>query len=206
MKSEPKNKNAVLSGATRGMGREVSLQLAKAGYNICLLTHNLPDAQALKAAIEQIGPDCYIYPCKVEDDDEALATFQTIEDRLGSIDLVFTNMGLMPDSAGYSNKSVAELSGREWRDYLATALMGVVNSTRLAVRFMQKNEWGGYILDVAPWGETAQAKLGLYTTSRGAIRALVETVNVENSKIKAYLLQPHAGRTTIAAKVAQIVQ
>ncbi|WP_412989578.1 SDR family NAD(P)-dependent oxidoreductase [Pediococcus siamensis] len=187
-------KTAVLSGVTYGIGVEVTLKLVAQGYNICLLTHRATDARNLKNKIVALGKDCEIYLCNVDDSNEINNTYQKIMDRFGQIDLVFTNMGLMPDSLHYPKKPVYQLTTLEWRNYLETTLMGVINSTDLAAKVMKNNMNGGLIFATALYGMIPKANYGLYVVSRSAIRALIETVNIEfekiNKPVNAYLMAP----------------
>lgn len=187
-------KVAVLSGATRGVGEKVTLALAENGYHVCLLTHNQVDANRVKIAVEKRGSTASIYTCNVENCVELANTYQRIYEECGQINLVFTNMGLMPESPSYPKKLVGELTGEQWHDYLNSALLGVVNSVNQVIPYLAKNEKGGFIFTTALWGVAAQKELGLYTVSRAGIQALIDTVNLEaeqaGNKIQAYLLQP----------------
>lgn len=183
----------VMSGATKGPGAQVALALAERGANICLLTHNPQDAAALVTRIDAVGGHGYALPCMVDDDQALNTALDATQQYFGTgINAIFTNMGLMPAFHEYPRARMSELSGDQWSAYMNGTARGVFVSTALAMRRMIKQPRGGVIINTALYGLQAKPDLALYTASRGAIRALVDTINTEckadNVPVSAHLL------------------
>ncbi|KFI62083.1 SDR family NAD(P)-dependent oxidoreductase [Bifidobacterium cuniculi] len=175
-------RTAVMSGATRGVGRDVALALAEAGMNICLLTHNPVDAALTVKLIEIAGGNVVALPCMVDDDaaltdamSQACVMFDT------GVDLMFINMGLMPDAYDYPQAPVGHITGDQWSDYMESSSRGAFVSTARAARYMQNQPQGGVIINTAFHGGTARPGLALYAASRAALRAVCDTVNLESA-------------------------
>lgn len=209
-KASLSGKTAVLSGATEGVGAEITLALAGHGANICLLTHNTARAARLVDRAKELGSRAEALSCMVEDDTQPYAALETIKRHFGSdIDIVFTNMGLMPSSPDFLRRSVADLAPSDWRTYMNTTLQGVFNSTSAAFNAMREQTGGGVIINTALYGVQPRSGLALYDASRAAIRSLVETVNLEASEcgqpVSAYLLDCESDIEKCREQVAELV-
>ncbi|SHE24801.1 SDR family NAD(P)-dependent oxidoreductase [Actinomyces glycerinitolerans] len=207
---ELQGKTAVLSGATAGVGAQVALTLARHGASICLLTHNLAEAGRLVNQVEDSGGHAWALSCMVEEDAQSYAAFNAARRHFDSgIDIVFTNMGLMPDAPTYPRKTVANLEPSDWRSYMGTALQGVINSTAVALKIMREQDSGGTIINTAFYGMRPRPGLALYNASRSAIRSLVETVNLEAAEggapVSAYLLDCESEIDCCGARVVELV-
>ncbi len=203
-------KIALLSGATRGVGAEVTLALAREGADVCLLTHNAADAKRLTTQVESMGRRALSIPCMVEDQSQLDEAYGLVEERLGECpDIVFTNMGMMPPSPDYPRKTMFELTESDWDRYLNNALRGVVNSTNAACRAMAASGKGGTIVNTAPFGLWAGKGLGLYSASRAAILSMVDTVNCEAEDlgydVRAYLVDCERKAPLIREKIVTTV-
>lgn len=205
-------RTALLSGATRGIGRDVALALADSGMNICLLTHNPAGASLTVKLIESTGGHAIALPCMVDDDaaltdamSQACVQFDT------GVDLMFTNVGVMPGSPDYPLASVDHITGDQWTRYMGSAVRGSFVSTARAARYMRNQPQGGVIINTAFHGRAPRPGLGLYAASRAAIRAVCDTVNVESEAeglpVRAHLLASDdvkRDRESIVATVLQL--
>lgn len=171
-----------------GIGRQIAIELVRRGYDLCLLTHNLKPARELQEEVLSEGHRCHYYQCRVENEAEIATTFQKILQQWGHIDLVFTNMGMMPDNPNFPDKKVGDLSANDWQHVFMPAVMGIVNSARWAVKGFQQNNHGGKIINCAFYGLQPTIKKAIYTASRRAVEAINETINHEYPDIQAAML------------------
>lgn len=181
-------KLAILSGATMGIGKLIALDLARYHYDLVLLTHNKRPAQQLQTTVRSMGQECDYYPCRVENAPEITQAFGQIKNRCGQIDLVFTNMGVMPDQPAFPAKKVGELTAQIWQQIFFPSVMGIVNSASHAIQAFQGNPRGGKIINCAFYGNQPQVGRALYLASRRVAQAIDQTVKLEYDNIQTCLL------------------
>ena len=186
-------RTALMSGAAKGAGADVALALAEQGANICLLTHNIEHAKTLVERIEEAGGRGMVIACMVDDERQLESAMDEAEARFGGgIDIMFTNMGLMPDSSEYPKARVCDLAAGQWESYMRNAAQGAIVSIACAARRMRRQADGGIIINTAPYGMGSEPGLALYAASRASIRAVVDAVNMESDMddkpISAHLL------------------
>lgn len=86
-------KVAAITGATRGIGRQMALALAEAGAQVALLQRNVED-DSVQKEIKALGQNCIIVPCNLEDQVQVKATIPTVVNKLGQIDILVNNAGI----------------------------------------------------------------------------------------------------------------
>lgn len=203
-------KLAVLSGASMGIGKQIALELVKNGYDLCLLTHNQTQAEQLKREVSALNHQCVYYSCRVENEQEIANAFQLIKKKYGQIDLVFTNMGIMPDNPDYPTKKIGELQTSDWQTVFKNNFLGVLNSATYAVKTFEDNPNGGKIINCAFYGLKPQGQHAIYLVSRKAIQAVNETINLEYPNIEAKMLvsngSPLANQKDILKQLDQFLK
>ena len=90
---------AVVTGGTRGIGRAVSLGLARAGADVVPTSRTDDDVEEAVAAVEREGADSLAVPTDVTDADAVSELFDRTAAELGSVDVVVNNAGINPDDA-----------------------------------------------------------------------------------------------------------
>jgi NAD(P)-dependent dehydrogenase (short-subunit alcohol dehydrogenase family) len=134
---------AIVTGASRGIGRALAGALADAGANLCLVSRTADDARTAAAEIEaETGVDAIAVPADVTDEhdveamvDETLATF-------GSIDVLVNNAGIARTAPAH------EMSLETWNEVIATNLTGVFLCTKHAGKAMIDGD-GGTVINMA---------------------------------------------------------
>lgn len=132
-------KKAFVSGASRGLGREMALTLAEAGADVALAARNQAALQETAAQIEKLGRRALICPmdiAKVDQIEKAVAG--AVQD-LGRIDILVNNSGIAGDTP------VAEMTEEKWDRVLDINLKGHVFCTKLVGRQMIQNRYGKII-------------------------------------------------------------
>lgn len=131
---------ALITGASRGIGRAVALRLARAGHAVAGCYSAASDAsRQTEADVRQLGVPCYFAECDVSDPDAVEAFIRAAEDELGTIDLLVNNAGITRDNP------LVLASHDDWGAVLATNLTGTFNLCRaMAFRFM-KNRGGAVV-------------------------------------------------------------
>jgi len=136
------NKTVLLTGASKGIGRVLALQLAERGANLGLVARSENELQTLKADIEALGAQADVFAGSVAD--EALATHavRTLTDRFGRLDFVINN-------AGYGAFGPTEsYTAQQWSDLYDTNVKGTFLFSQAALAPM-KAQQEGHIINIA---------------------------------------------------------
>jgi len=186
---ELKGKVAVLTGASRGIGKEIAYKLSQNGVHLTIASRNKEKLNLLAAELKK-KYKTKVLPIVVDIQDEGMVIHMIREtiDKFGQIDILINNAGYV-DPVG-----LLEMSLTTWNRTISTNLTGPFLCTREAVKFMKEN--GGKIINIAStagmsprpgWSAYAASKAGLINFSNTMAGEL------KNYGIRVYCISP--GRT-----------
>lgn len=133
-------KVAIVTGASRGIGRAVALALAQRGAGVVVNYAGRADAAAeVAGAIRSAGGRALVFQANVADPDEAAALVKAANSEFGRIDILVNNAGITRDNL------ILRMKEDEWDAVLEVNLKGAFNCTRAAARAMVKNHYGRII-------------------------------------------------------------
>jgi len=133
-------KTAIVTGAARGIGRAISLELARRGCNVAFnYLANRESAERLEAEIAALGRECASFQVDVADFAAAEKMVKETADRFGNIDYLVNNAGIVRD------RMLVRMSEKEWDDVLDTNLKGAFNFSRAVAPFMRKAQFGSIL-------------------------------------------------------------
>ena len=168
-------KSAVVTGASRGIGREIALTLARAGANVLVnYVENHDAANAVVAEIEDVKARAVAHQCDVSDADAVKTMIQTAADAFGTVDILVNNAGIARDNF------LPFLKEADWDDVVNVGLKGAFLCTKAASRLMTRQKSGKVVNISSVAGLTgdlkranyAAAKAGLIGLTRAAARDL----------------------------------
>jgi 3-oxoacyl-(acyl-carrier-protein) reductase len=164
---------ALVTGASRGIGRAIASELASAGHRVacCASSDAAKDAQA---EIEANGGTALAVRADVGDADAVDAAFGEIEATWGPVEILVNNAGITADGL------VARMSDEHWNDVLRTNLTGAFHTIRRATPKMMRGRWGRIVNVSSVSGQAgapgqanySAAKAGLLGLSRSIAREL----------------------------------
>ncbi len=148
-------KVALVTGASRGIGRAVALKLASLGAKVAInFAGNLAKAQEIKDAIESDGGESILVQGNVADFEIVQGIVKSVTEKFGTIDILVNNAGITRDNL------LIKMSESDFDEVIATNLKGVFNCTKAVTRLMMKQR-GGRIVNmssvVAMTGNISQA-------------------------------------------------
>ena len=177
------NKSALVTGASRGIGRSIALQLAEEGYNVAVnYAGSKEKAEAVVEEIKAKGVDSFAIQANVADADEVKAMIKEVVSQFGSLDVLVNNAGITRDNL------LMRMKEQEWDDVIDTNLKGVFNCIQKATPQMLRQRSGAIInlsSVVGAVGNPGQAnyvatKAGVIGLTKSAARELASrgiTVN-----------------------------
>ncbi|EVH74019.1 3-oxoacyl-[acyl-carrier-protein] reductase [Staphylococcus aureus] len=176
-------KSALITGASRGIGRSIALQLAEEGYNVAVnYAGSKEKAEAVVEEIKAKGVDSFAIQANVADADEVKAMIKEVVSQFGSLDVLVNNAGITRDNL------LMRMKEQEWDDVIDTNLKGVFNCIQKATPQMLRQRSGAIInlsSVVGAVGNPGQAnyvatKAGVIGLTKSAARELASrgiTVN-----------------------------
>ncbi|SGW43985.1 3-oxoacyl-[acyl-carrier-protein] reductase [Staphylococcus argenteus] len=176
-------KSALVTGASRGIGRSIALQLAEEGYNVAVnYAGSKEKAEAVVEEIKAKGVDSFAIQANVANADEVKAMIKEVVSQFGSLDVLVNNAGITRDNL------LMRMKEQEWDDVIDTNLKGVFNCIQKATPQMLRQRSGAIInlsSVVGAVGNPGQAnyvatKAGVIGLTKSAARELASrgiTVN-----------------------------
>ncbi len=136
-------KSAIVTGATRGIGKAIAMELAKRGARVAFnYARSADEAEKVKAEIENAGVKAFAESCDVSNTEASAEFVKKVKDEFGSIDFLVNNAGITRDNL------IMRMKEDDWDAVIDTNLKGAWNFSKAVLRPMMKNENGGSILNI----------------------------------------------------------
>ncbi len=130
-------RHALVTGASRGIGRAIALHLAAEGAAVALnFAGNVAAAEAVRKEIEGAGGKAILVPADVADETAATEMVEKTIDAFGAIDILVNNAGITRDGL------LLRMKEEDWDAVLNTNLKGVFHCSKAAAKFMMKKRYG----------------------------------------------------------------
>ena len=133
-----KNKNALITGASKGIGRAISIELAKQGVNVAI-NYNKSKKEAEEISNELMNAynvKSIILKGDVSDKNDCSSIVQESINTFGNLDILVNNAGIIDDNL------LIRMSDDAWDKVLRTNLDSIFYCTKPAIKSMLKNKWG----------------------------------------------------------------
>ena len=159
-----KNKNAVITGATRGIGREIAITLAKNGANIAInYRKENEELNSLVNELKELGVDVFTKKCDVSNGEEVDEFIKESKMSLGSIDILVNNAGITKDGL------ILRMKENDFDSVIDVNLKGVFNTTKAATGTMMKQRYGKIINISSVVGLSGNAGQCNYAASKAGV-------------------------------------
>ncbi|KAK7583735.1 hypothetical protein V9T40_004698 [Parthenolecanium corni] len=176
------NKVAVVTGASRGIGEEISKELLRRGVNVVGLVENSGELQHA-SEIFQTQPESYkgkftAFICDISQEKEIIETFSKIKSTFGSIAILVNNAGI---ALPVANK-MSELRGEDFSRVFDVNVKGLCLCSNEAVKLMTERSVGGHIVNVnstLSLPHLSASMVPVYSVSKKAARAFSESLRSE---------------------------
>lgn len=169
-----KNPIALITGASRGIGREIALKLALHGYD-CIITccHRKDELHSVYEEIVSLGVTCIPFVGDMGCWDDCCQLFDEITARFGRLDVLVNNAGISHIGL------LQDMSPEEWNRILQTNLSSCFYSSKLAIPLMLKEKAGNILNISSVWGNVGASCEAAYSATKGGINALTKALAKE---------------------------
>ncbi len=196
-------KTALVTGASRGIGRAIALELASEGAKVAI-NYQSSDAKAKEVAdeINKNGGTCLLAKANLADPREARAMVQRVADQFGHLDVLVNNAGITRD------KQLRKMTDEDWLEVIQTNLNAVFFCTSAAIPIMTAQSYGRIINIGSMNGQVAAFGQANYSASKGGIIAFTRTAALELSKsnITVNVIAPGYTETDMFERVSRDIQ
>lgn len=171
--SEFKGKVALITGASRGIGRAIAIELAKNGASISInYNSNIKSAKETQNLVNEMGAKSIIFKANISKEKEVKRLIESTESKLGPIDLLVTNAGIAKLS-----KNPLELDYKVWKETMATNVDGTLLPIKEVLPGMMKRKFGRIVCITSVAGIGMRPNMITYGTSKAAVIALVRNLS-----------------------------
>lgn len=168
-------KTALITGASRGIGKAIALSMASAGYHLILNCRDRADLlEELKSFIELHFPvTCLTCVADVGDYQEVCRMFETIQERHSCLDVLVNNAGISRIGL------LTDLSPEEWERMLRTNLSSAFYTCKCAIPMMLEKKSGKILNISSVWGVTGASCETAYSASKGGLNSFTKALAKE---------------------------
>lgn len=189
-----KNKNALITGAGKGIGKAIAIALAKEGVNVILVARTQADVDQLAAETAALGVKSLALSADVSDINSINSAVEKAFAEFKTIDILINNAGI----AAFGNFMTLEPAA--WEKIIQVNLMGTYYTTRAVLPNMTERQTGDIINISSTAGLNGNALTSAYSASKFAVLGLTDSLmqEVRKHNIRVTALTPSTVATDLA--------
>jgi 3-oxoacyl-[acyl-carrier protein] reductase len=201
-----RNKTVVITGAGRGIGRAIALQLADRGANLALLDLNATDLEASRAQCAAKSVAARIYTVNVAKEEDVISSMGRVAADFGRLDGLVNNAGILRDSLLVKAKDrtvIERMSLAQWNAVIDVNLTGVFLCAREAAARMIEFGEGGVIVSISSISRVGNAGQTNYSAAKAGVASMTVVWAKELARfgIRAGAVAPGFTQTEILASM-----
>jgi 3-oxoacyl-[acyl-carrier protein] reductase len=187
-------KNAIVTGAGKGIGRAIAIALAQEGVNVGLLARTEADLLALAEELKQYQVKTSVATVDVSNIEAVNTAVEKVKSELGAIDILINNAGIS------SFGSFMELEPARWEEIVKVNLFGPYYVTRAVLPGMKERKTGDIINISSTAGKNGAAVTSAYSASKFALIGMSESLmqEVRKDNIRVSTMLPSTVATDMA--------
>ena len=165
-----KDKVALITGASRGIGEATAIGLAQAGADLAIVSRKLPDLEKVGEEINKLGRKCLPVQANVAKMEEINNLVKIVLEEFGKIDILVNNAATNPTMA-----SAIDVDERAWDSIMNLNLKGLFFLSQAVARIMRE-KGGGKIINVSSVAGTTPDILPLYSISKAGVNMVTKVM------------------------------
>src|SRR3989344_788724 len=170
---ELSGKVALVTGASRGIGKEIALLLARNGADVAINFRSRErEAEEVKEAAIKSGRRAIAVKASVSDVHEVESMVKTVNEELGKIDILVNNAGIVHD------KLLVNMSDSDLLEVIQTNLIGAINCARSVIFSMMRRKSGRIVNIASLSGITGFAGQTNYSAAKGGLIAFTKSLSL----------------------------
>ena len=196
------NKIALVTGASRGIGKAIAIALAKAGATVVInYAGNANAAQEVATEIMENSGKAIVIQADVASAEAVENMVKMIVEQFGRIDILVNNAGITRDNL------LMRMKESDWDDVMNTNLKGVYNCTKSISRIMMKQRYGKIVNMTSVVGLTGNAGQANYAASKAGMNGFTKSIALElgSRNIRCNAIAPGFIETEMTAKLNEDV-
>ena len=168
------NKTVVVTGASRGIGRAVSIYYAQNGFNVCICCRkNSEMLEKVRQEILNYGVECIAYTGDIGNFQKCETFFKLIAQSYSKIDILVNNAGISHIGL------LQDMSPDEWHNIVEANLTSVFNCCKLAIPIMLSRHAGKIVNISSVWGCVGASTEVAYSATKGGINSFTKALAKE---------------------------
>ena len=168
------NKTALVTGASRGIGRATAIELAKAGAKVAVnYAGNRAAAEEVVAQIQAAGGQAFMVQADVGDAAAVDAMVKSVVEQFGSIDILVNNAGITRDNL------IMRMKEEDWDAVIHTNLKEIFNCTKVVTKLMMKQRYGRIVNMTSVVGVMGNAGQSNYAAAKAGVIGFTKSMAKE---------------------------
>ncbi|NDJ12664.1 MAG: 3-oxoacyl-[acyl-carrier-protein] reductase [Acidobacteriia bacterium] len=167
------NRIALVTGASRGIGRACALELVRAGYRVALAARQTDKLEEVAAEVRAAGGEAYVVALDLASQESIKAGFAKVSAEFGRIEVLVNNAGMTKDNLALRMKA------DDWNLVLQTNLSGAFFCIQQVISPMMKERWGRIINIASVVGQSGNPGQANYVASKAGLLGLTKSLAQE---------------------------
>jgi len=163
-------KTAWVTGASRGIGKAIALELARAGADVAVVARNAEAAEAAAEEIRGLGRRALAVSVDVSQLEAVEEAARRVDAELGKVGILVNNAGITRDQL------LVRMKPEDWHEVMRTNLDGAFHCTKILAKDMMRGRWGRIITISSVVGSQGNAGQANYAASKAALHGFTRSV------------------------------